>query len=120
MLLLLAGTWGVLLMKVPKSYLSMVHTNEMLGEIVGQVLLSWVPLHIEISHLDLICHPKESSVGPDNARHTSRYELRSWRAKRLGLRCWAEGPRTSSSVAFSLRDTLIIVSVPQFLPESLL
>ena len=38
----------------------MVHTNEMLGEIIGKVLLSWVPLHIEISYLDLICHPKES------------------------------------------------------------
>ena len=57
MLLLLVGTF--LLMQVPRSYLSMVHTNEMLGEIIGKVLLSWVPLHIEISHLDLICHPKE-------------------------------------------------------------
>ena len=33
----------------------MVHTNEMLGEIMGKVLLAWVPLHIKISHLDLIC-----------------------------------------------------------------
>ena len=37
----------------------MVHANEMLGEIVGEVLLAWVSLHIKISHLDLIGHPKE-------------------------------------------------------------
>ena len=36
----------------------MVHSIEMLGEIIGKVLLSWVPLHIEISHLDLICPQK--------------------------------------------------------------
>jgi len=38
----------------------MVHANGMLGEIIDKVLLAWVPLHIQISHLDLIGYLKES------------------------------------------------------------
>ena len=38
----------------------MVYTIEVLGEIIGKVLLASVPLYIKISHLDLIGHPKES------------------------------------------------------------
>ena len=38
----------------------MVYTIEVLGEIIGKFLLAWVPLHIKLSHLNLIGHPNES------------------------------------------------------------
>ena len=60
----------------------MVYNIEVFGEIIGKVILAWVLLHIEISHLNLIGHPKELHVHQSGAlfldivvRYTSGYEV---------------------------------------------
>ena len=44
--------------EVPRSYLLVMTTIEMFGEVVSKIFLTKMPLNVKISLLDLVCGPK--------------------------------------------------------------
>ena len=44
-----------MLVEVPCAYFLMVLGIKMLGVVIGQIFLSWVPLHIKQPSVDLVC-----------------------------------------------------------------
>ena len=45
--------------EVPRSYLLVMMTVEMFGEVVSKIFLTRMPLHVKISLLELVCGPKK-------------------------------------------------------------
>ena len=54
-------------LEVGMSYLLVITTVEMLGEVVSNILLARMPLNVKISLLDLICGPEESNIHGSSA-----------------------------------------------------
>ena len=46
--------------EVPRSYLLVMTTVKMFGEVVSKIFLTKMPLKVKISLLDLICGPEKS------------------------------------------------------------
>ena len=46
-------------LEVPRSYLLVMMTVKMLGEVVSKIILARMPLNVKISLLDLVCGPEE-------------------------------------------------------------
>ena len=46
--------------EVPRSYLLVMTTIKMFGELVSNIFLTRMPLHVKISLLDLVCGAKKS------------------------------------------------------------
>ena len=70
---------GVMHLELPRSYLLVMRTVEMLGEVVSKILLARMPLNVKISLLGLVCGPEESHL------HGSRALLLD------GVICYAYG-----------------------------
>ena len=51
----------VLLLQVPCADFAVVLGVEVFCELVCQIFLAWVPLHVECPILDLVCHPEKIS-----------------------------------------------------------
>ena len=54
-------------LEVPRSYLLVMPTVEMIGEIFSKILLARMPLNVKISLLDLVCGPEESHLHESRA-----------------------------------------------------
>ena len=46
-------------LEVPGAYLLVMPNVKMLGEVISNIFLAWMPLDIKVSFSDLICGPEE-------------------------------------------------------------